>query len=113
MSRIIEPPTELEMKALEGAADCMRTLAHPMRLRMLQMLLKDRYKVGELAECCAIAPHVASEHLRLMQRCGFLKPIREGRNTYYQVIDTHVESLLDCLAQRFDCGCPANEPNRI
>lgn len=106
MSRTIEPPTEQEMIALEGAADCLRTLAHPMRLRILQMLLKDRFRVGELAEACGIAPHVASEHLRLLQRCGFLKPLREGRNIYYQVIDTHVESLLACLGQRFDCGCP-------
>ena len=60
MSRTITPPTDKEMTALEGAADCLRTLAHPVRLRMLQMLLKERYRVGELAEACAIAPHVAS-----------------------------------------------------
>lgn len=105
MTRTIAPPTEQELTALEGAADCLRTLAHPMRLRMLQMLLRERYRVGELAEACGLAPHVASEHLRLLQRCGFLKAVREGRSTYYQVIDTHVEPLLACLAQRFDCGC--------
>jgi ArsR family transcriptional regulator, zinc-responsive transcriptional repressor len=105
MSRTITPPTDKEMTALEGAADCLRTLAHPVRLRMLQMLLKERYRVGELAEACAIAPHVASEHLRLLQRCGFLKADRVGRSTYYQVIDTHVEPLLACLRDRFDCGC--------
>ncbi len=105
MTSSITPPTAQEMEALEGAADCLRTLAHPVRIRMLQMLLQDKYCVGELAEACAIAPHVASEHLRLLQRCGFLKADREGRNTYYQVIDTHVKPLLDCLRDRFDCGC--------
>jgi DNA-binding transcriptional ArsR family regulator len=104
-TKTLAPPTEQETAALEAAADCLRTLAHPARLRMLQMLLCERYRVGELAEACGIAPHVASEHLRLLQRCGFLKPIREGRNTYYQVIDTHVGSLLECLHARFDCGC--------
>ena len=104
-TRVNEPPNAQEAAALEAAADCLRTLAHPARLRMLQMLLKDQYRVGELAEGCGIAPHVASEHLRLLQRCGFLKADRQGRNTYYQVIDSHVAPLLACLRDRFDCGC--------
>lgn len=104
-TKTLTPPTGQEAATLEAAAECLRTLAHPARLRMLQMLLRQRYRVGELAEACGIAPHVASEHLRLLQRCGFLKPVREGRNTYYQVIDAHVEPLLECLRNRFDCGC--------
>ena len=58
------------MKALEQAAECLKTLAHPHRLRMVQMLLRGRYTVGELAEACEIPSHMASEHLRLMQRCS-------------------------------------------
>lgn len=104
-TRINAPPTDQEATALEAAADCLKTLAHPARLRMLQMLLKAQYNVGELAEGCGIAPHVASEHLRLLQRCGFLKSVRQGRNIYYQVIDSHVEPLLACLRDRFECGC--------
>jgi DNA-binding transcriptional ArsR family regulator len=105
MSRVITPPTEQETRALESAAECLKTLAHPVRLRMLQMLLKDQYRVGELAEACGIAPHLASEHLRLLQRCGFLSANRDGRSIYYRVIDAHVAPLLGCLNDRFDCGC--------
>ena len=67
------------LDALEKAAECLKTLAHPHRLRMVQMLLRDRYTVGELAEACGIPSHMASEHLRLMQRCGFLANAKEGR----------------------------------
>src|SRR5580658_8169034 len=67
------------LPAFEEAAECLRTLAHPHRLRMIQMLLRDRYTVGELAESCGIPSHMASEHLRLMQRCGFLINEKEGR----------------------------------
>ena len=55
----------------------------PHRLRMVQMLLGGRYPVGELAEACEIPSHMASEHLRLMQRCGFLKSETQGRKVYY------------------------------
>ena len=56
---------------LEQAAECLRVLAHPHRLRMIQMLLRGQYTVGELAEACELPSAMASEHLRLMQRCGF------------------------------------------
>lgn len=105
MSRVTVPPTEQEAKSLEAAAECLKTLAHPVRLRMLQMLLTSQYRVGELAQACGIAPHLASEHLRLLQRCGFLAADRDGRSTYYRVIDTHIASLLACLKDRFNCGC--------
>ncbi len=52
---------------------------------MLQLLLCDRYTVGELAEACGLPSHMASEHLRLMQRCGLLSRRKEGRKVYYHV----------------------------
>lgn len=51
------------LDALEQAAECLKILAHPHRLRIVQMLLRDRYTVGELAEACGIPSHMASEHL--------------------------------------------------
>jgi DNA-binding transcriptional ArsR family regulator len=89
------------MDALTEAAECLKTIAHPVRLRILQMLLDGRYTVGELAEACEIASHVASEHLRLMQRCGLLTSTREGRRAFYEVADPSVEGLLACVEKRF------------
>ena len=48
---------------LELAAECLKILSHPHRLRIIQMLLQGRYTVGELAESCGIPSHMASEHL--------------------------------------------------
>jgi DNA-binding transcriptional ArsR family regulator len=89
------------LESLTQAAECLRTLAHPHRLRIVQMLLQGRYMVGELAEACGIASHMASEHLRLMQRCGFLTASREGRRTYYTIAEPHLASIMGCIEQRF------------
>ena len=89
------------LDALEQAAECLKTLAHPHRLRMLQMLLRDRYTVGQLAEACGIPSPSASEHLRLMQRCGFLANAREGRRAYYRIVETHLAGILACIESRF------------
>lgn len=87
--------------ALEQAAECLKTLAHAHRLRMIQMLLRGRYTVGELAEACGIPSHMASEHLRLMQRCGLLGSKKEGRKTYYQIAEPHLANIMACIEARF------------
>lgn len=94
----------IDREALEQAAECLRTLGHPARLRMLQMMLADEYTVGELAEACEITSPVASEHLRLMQHCGFLHCRQEGRKRYYQVAEPHLENLMACIEARFGRG---------
>jgi len=88
-------------EAFSQAAECLKILAHPARLRIVQLLLKGRYTVGELAEDCEIPDNVASEHLRLMQRCGFFTSERDGRNVYYQVTEPHLAQLMACIEHRF------------
>lgn len=89
------------VSAFADAAECLKTLAHPVRLRIVQLLLHGRYTVGELAEDCEIPDNVASEHLRLLQRCGFLDSEREGRRVYYQVAEPHLNQLMACIEGRF------------
>lgn len=91
----------LPLDRLGMAAECLKTLAHPHRLRMVQMLLAGRYTVGELADACEIPSHMASEHLRLMQRCGFLSSQKDGRFAYYQVAEPHLAQILACIEARF------------
>lgn len=91
----------LDLDAMAQAAECLRTLAHPVRLRMVQMLLNGTYSVGELAETCGIANHLASEHLRKMQHFGFLTRRQEGRYTYYEIAEPHLRDIMDCIEGRF------------
>jgi len=91
----------IDLEALERAAECLRTLGHPHRLRMVQMLLHGDYTVGELAEACELPSPMASEHLRLMQRCGFLTSEKEGRKVYYRVAEPHLKDILACIEARF------------
>lgn len=89
------------LAALERAAECLKTIAHPHRLRMIQMLLRGRYTVGELAEACEIPSHMASEHLRLMQRCGLLTAEKDGRKAYYRIAQPHLANIMACVEARF------------
>jgi ArsR family transcriptional regulator, zinc-responsive transcriptional repressor len=83
------------------AAECLKALAHPIRLKMVQLLLHGRYSVGELAKDCDVPDNVACEHLRLMQRCGFFTSEREGRSVYYQVAEPNLAKIMNCIEERF------------
>jgi DNA-binding transcriptional ArsR family regulator len=91
-----------DLDALGQAAECLRVLAHPHRLRMIQMLLSGNYTVSELAESCELPTAMASEHLRLMQRCGLLDSEKEGRKVFYRVVEPHLKSIMKCIEERFD-----------
>jgi DNA-binding transcriptional ArsR family regulator len=96
-----QTPKLIGLDSLARAAECLRTLTHPHRLRMVELLLAGRYPVGQLAEACAIPSHVASGHLRLMQRCGLLRQERDGRNVYYRVAESCFADILACVRKRF------------
>jgi DNA-binding transcriptional ArsR family regulator len=91
----------IDLDRLATAAECFKILAHPQRLRIVELLLQDRYTVGELAEKCGIPSNIASGHLRLMQRCGFLAPERDGRNVYYQIAEPCLGKFMACIRERF------------
>ena len=96
-----KPPSLTALDALEQAAECLKTLAHPHRLRMVQMLLQGRYTVGELAEACGIPSHMASEHLRSCSGAGFLTSEKDGRKAYYQIAEPHLANIMACIEARF------------
>ena len=87
----------LEMHQLERASECLRTLSHPVRLRIVQLLIRNRFSVGELATECGIQNHMASEHLRLMQRSGLLVSRRSGRKIFYSLAKPDLIQLMDCI----------------
>lgn len=93
---------EMSPGALQAAAECLRTLAHPQRLQIVRYLLGGKpLAVGELAQTCGLSQPQTSEHLRLMQRCGFLTSERQGREVYYEVCEPHLEKFIACIEERF------------
>jgi len=86
---------------LEQAAGCLRSLAHPIRLHVVEMLLEGEYTVGELAEECGVLHHVMSEHLGLMHDRGLLARERRGRRIYYTVAMPALRGIIDCIHDHF------------
>lgn len=90
-----------DIKFLSVASECLKALAHPVRLRVLFLLETERLTVGEIAKECGVVSNVASEHLRLMQRCGILSREKDGQKTYYQICESQVYEILECMRNKF------------
>ena len=112
MRRPHTPLVLLELEALADASECLRTIAHPCRLRMIQMMLSDRYTVGELAEACGISSAAASGHLRLMKDRGFLDLEKDGRTVYYRIVEPQIRSIFACIESRFGCAAPGDDTGK-
>lgn len=97
----MDATTAIPWESLEKAAECFRVLAHPVRLRIVETVLRKRATVGELAEVCGLPPAMTSAHLRLMQRCGLLVPERDGRFCHYRAATDCLSDLITCIRHRF------------
>ena len=94
-------PQLMDLQALGMAAECLRTLAHPHRLRMVEMLLDGEFTVAALAAACEIPSHMASEHLGKMKDRGLLTVERRGREAFYQIAEPHLKNIMACIEARF------------
>lgn len=91
----------LGIDTLEKAAECLKTLSHPHRLMMIQILLEGSCTVGLLAEACGIPSNMASEHLRLLRDRGFLSSERQGRQVFYHIAEPGLANIMQCVAMRY------------
>ena len=95
-------PSLLSLDFLEEAAECLKMLGHPMRLRIVDILMQGEFPVGRIAEMCELPPHQTSEHLRLLKGHGMLSAKRRGRAVYYAVADPRLPQLLQCIRTACD-----------
>ncbi len=100
-------PNLLPLEKLDEAAECLRILGHPIRLRIVEILMQGEFPVQEIAEMCSLPPHQTSEHLRLLKGHGLLGSQRRGRTVIYRIGDPRLPQLMTCI--RAACSPPSNQ----
>lgn len=91
----------LPLDYLKQAAECLKCVAHPQRLRIIEILLSGEYTVDTIARLCALTQPATSGHLRLMEGKGLLKSERRGRTVYYSVCEPQLAGIINCIKKRF------------
>jgi DNA-binding transcriptional ArsR family regulator len=80
---------------LELAAEMLKALADPSRLRVLLQLSKRELSVGELAEIEHEKITTVSARLKVLLTARLVKRRREGQTIFYSLADKHVLNLVD------------------
>lgn len=101
-------PAELDRAANE-AADMLKVLSNPARLRLLCALLPGERCVGELEEVLGASQSYVSGQLARMRAEGLVSADRDGRTIRYRLADPRLGLILERLYEVF---CVAvKEPN--
>jgi ArsR family transcriptional regulator len=79
----------------EIKAELFRSLAHPARVRVLELLAGGERSVGEIAQVVDLEQSHLSQQLGVLRRAGLVTTRKEGSSVYYAVRDP---ALLDMLA---------------
>jgi ArsR family transcriptional regulator len=75
-------------------AELFRTLGHPARVRLLELLGDGERSVGELQEALQLDSSGTSQHLAALRRQGLLESRKAGTSVYCRLKDRRTLSLL-------------------
>mgnify|MGYP001118524911 CR=1 FL=1 len=75
-------------------AEFFKTLAHPARIRVLELLVEREQAVGELLPEVGIEPANLSQQLAVLRRAGLVQTRKEGSTVYYSLTSPQVAELL-------------------
>src|SRR3954466_14789484 len=80
-------------------AELFRALAHPARVRVLEVLANGERSVGELQGLVGIELSPLSQQLGVLRRAGLVTTRRERSSVFYDVRDPLVVELLSVAKQ--------------
>jgi ArsR family transcriptional regulator len=79
----------------QALAETFSLLGDPTRTRILHALSVDELCVSDLAGLLEISASTASHQLRLLRDRRLVAVRREGKRTYYRLLDEHIRTLID------------------
>jgi ArsR family transcriptional regulator len=83
-------------------ADFFKALAHPVRIRILELLRDGPLSVGQLHEAIGAPPSSVSQQLAVLRSRGIVTTERRGTTVIYAVGDPDLFELLDVARRIFN-----------
>jgi DNA-binding transcriptional ArsR family regulator len=101
------PPMAAAMAAqAEAAAELLKTLGNPQRLRILCLLVEGEHSVGEINAHVPLSQSALSQHLAVLREQGLVETRREAQTIFYALVDGPARAMLGTL---HDLYCPTPE----
>ena len=95
-----EQLVRLDLLQLKKSAILLRAINHKLRQDILQWINeKGRVTVTELYIQLRLEQSVASQHLAVLRKAGFVKTTRDGKFIYYSVNIERVKAVTEFMEQ--------------
>lgn len=92
MERALE--AGLSVPVSEVKAELFKALAHPARIRVLEVLSEDEHSVSDLQPLVGIESSHLSQQLGILRRAGLVTTRKEGASVIYALADPTLAELL-------------------
>ena len=87
-----------EEKRIDKAAYVLKAVAHPLRIKIIQMLNENKeLNVSAIYKNLNAEQSLISHHLINMRDKVILEIRRSGKNIYYFLVDNAVAEIIDCI----------------
>ncbi len=90
-------------KNCTDAAELLKAIAHPLRLRIVAILCEHDEHVNGLAEKLGANQSIVSQQLRILRMRGLVAATRQNGFSNYKLIEPHLRKMVSCLE-----GCLTN-----
>ena len=80
-------------------AEFFKALSHPLRIRVLELLVEGDRTVSELQEALEVEQSSLSQQLAVLRRAGFVVSRRDGPRVSYALADERTAELLRVARQ--------------
>ena len=97
---------------LERRAHILKSLAHPSRLLIVELLEKGPHCVSELTEAIGSDKTTVSKHLALLKGVGLVRSSKRGTWSDYELTCDCVTHLIDCVEEGMAEGGGARPPGK-
>ena len=82
---------------LERVAETLKSVSHPARLRIIEILEEGERSVTEIQDGLGITQSLTSQHLSTMRMRGVLKSRKNGNMVYYSIANRDVVKVIHCI----------------
>jgi DNA-binding transcriptional ArsR family regulator len=83
-------------------AEFFRALAHPVRIRILEVLVRGERTVGQLQQELSLEQSVVSQQLATLRTKNVVAPRKDGTTVYYTLRDPLLGDLLKVARRIFN-----------
>lgn len=91
---------EVLKESIKGrTALVLKTLGHPLRLKIVARLVKQPQCVKDIWGCLGLPQAVISQHLAMLKARGIIEGKRQGAEMHYTVIDPVANVIVEFLEQ--------------